>query len=136
MRASSVRVAGIGPVSMRTGSLPARHASTIRACARRPSCSARSAVVSSTADAPSLICDEVPAVWMPSGPMRGLEPGEPFERRLARSLVGVDDTRRPVVVTGNRRVDRHELGLEVTVGARLGGAVLRQLPELVAQSRG
>ncbi len=66
LRSSSLRVAGIGPVSMMTGSTPTVVWSTIRARARRPSASAFSRVMSSTAAAPSEICDELPAVTLPS----------------------------------------------------------------------
>ena len=72
VRSSRRWVASMGPVSMSTGSTPTRQVSTIRARARRPSASARSAVISSTAAAPSEICDEEPAVWTPSGRATGL----------------------------------------------------------------
>ena len=50
---------------------------------------ARSASMSSTAEAPSLICDEVPAVCRPPGEHR-LEPGQRLQAGLAQSLVPVD----------------------------------------------
>src|SRR5260221_473588 len=48
-------VAGIGPVSMLTGSTPTTFCATMRARGRSPSSAAFSGVVSSTAAAPSLI---------------------------------------------------------------------------------
>jgi hypothetical protein len=66
LRASSLRVAGIGPVSMITGSTPTAVWSIIRARGVRPSPRALSALMSMTAAAPSEICDEVPAVIRPS----------------------------------------------------------------------
>ena len=72
LRASSVRVAGIGPVSMITGSTPTVVASKTRARGARPSSSAFSRAMSSTAAAPSEICDELPAVTVPSSLNAGL----------------------------------------------------------------
>ena len=55
----------------------------------------------STAEAPSLICDEVPAVCRPSG-STVFSAGEALERGVAQALVGVDDAglagRRAVLV--------------------------------------
>ena len=66
LRSRIFRVAGIGPVSMITGSTPTVVWSTIRARAFSPSSSAVSREASSTAAAPSEICDELPAVITPS----------------------------------------------------------------------
>ena len=74
LRSSSCAVAGIGPVSIITGSTPTVVWSTIRARGVTPSSLARSAVISSTAAAPSEICDELPAVTRPSGLNAGLSP--------------------------------------------------------------
>ena len=71
-RSSSLRVAGIGPVSMITGSTPTVVWSMIRARGFSPSALALSAAMSSTAAAPSEICDELPAVILPSGLKAGL----------------------------------------------------------------
>ena len=65
-------MASIGPVSMSTGSTPTRQVSTTRARGVRPRAAAFSAVIISTAAAPSLICDELPAVCTPSGRATGL----------------------------------------------------------------
>ena len=71
-------VAGIGPVSMVTGSTPARAKAWKRARGRRPSALAFSSLMMSTAEAPSVICDELPAVTLPPS---GLKAGF----RLARA---------------------------------------------------
>ena len=65
-------VAGIGPFSIVTGSVPATAKLWNRARGRRPSSSAFSALMTSTADAPSVICDELPAVILPSSLNAGL----------------------------------------------------------------
>ena len=72
LRSSSLRVAGIGPVSMITGSTPTVVWSTIRARGLSPSASAFSRDISSTAAAPSEICEELPAVILPSSLKAGL----------------------------------------------------------------
>ena len=64
-RSSTVRVAGIGPVSIVTGSTPARANAWNRARGVRPRLVARSSLMMSTAEAPSVICDELPAVIFP-----------------------------------------------------------------------
>ena len=60
-------VAGIGPVSIITGSLPTSTESTTRARGRRSNVAHRSAAINSSADAPSEICDDVPAVCRAPG---------------------------------------------------------------------
>ena len=72
MRSRIFAVAGIGPSSIFTGSQPTVVWSTIRARGRRPSWSAFSRDMSSTAAAPSEICDELPAVMRPSSLNTGL----------------------------------------------------------------
>ena len=67
VRSSSLRVAGIGPVSMMTGSTPTVTWSTTRARGRRPRRSAAGRLASRTAAAPSESCEDVPAVMRPSG---------------------------------------------------------------------
>ena len=74
LRSSSLRVAGIGPVSIITGSTPTVVWSTIFARGVTPSSAAFSALISSTAAAPSEICDELPAVTLPSCLKAGLRP--------------------------------------------------------------
>ena len=65
LRSSSCCVAGIGPVSMITGSTPTVIASRMRARGVSPSSSAFSRAINSTAAAPSEICEELPAVTEP-----------------------------------------------------------------------
>src|SRR5262249_50949641 len=72
VRSNSRRVASIGPVSISTGSTPTRHSSTKRARGRRLSSLAFAAVISSTAAAPSVICDDDPAVCTRSARATGL----------------------------------------------------------------
>ena len=74
-------VVGIGPTSAWA---------TIRARGRSPEASARSRDIHRTAAAPSEICEELPAVCMPSGEDR-LERGETLGGRLSQTLVPVDD---------------------------------------------
>ena len=59
-------MAGIGPVSMMVGSEPTIACATMRARGFSPSAFAFSAVMTSTAAAPSLIWLELPAVTTPS----------------------------------------------------------------------
>src|SRR5581483_1522527 len=61
-RSRILRVAGIGPVSISTGSTPTVVWSTMRARALTPSRSAFARDISSTAEAPSETCDALPAV--------------------------------------------------------------------------
>ena len=77
LRSSSFSVAGIGPVSMITGSTPTVVWSTIRARGFRPSASAFSRVISSTAAAPSETCEELPAVILPSSLKAGFSLASP-----------------------------------------------------------
>ncbi len=59
-------VAGIGPVSIITGSTPARANVWKRARGVRPSSLAFSSLMTSSAAEPSVICDEFAAVTTPS----------------------------------------------------------------------
>ena len=67
---------------MITGSTPTVVWSTIRARGVSPSALALSADISSTAAAPSEICDELPAVILPSGLNAGLS-CESFSRSVS-----------------------------------------------------
>ena len=71
-RASTWRVAGIGAVSMITGSTPPSAKAWKRARGRRPRASAFRFSITSTALAPSVIWLELPAVMTPSGLNAGL----------------------------------------------------------------
>ena len=77
LRARILRVAGIGPVSISTGSTPTVAWSTTRARARSPSSSAFARDMSRTAAAPSEICDELPAVITPSSLNAGFSSASP-----------------------------------------------------------
>ena len=62
LRASSVSVAGIGPMPMTSGSTPAKLKSASRIRAGRPSSAATSSAASTQPVAPSLSPAELPAV--------------------------------------------------------------------------
>ena len=68
---STSRVAGMTAVSMICGSLAATANVWKRARGRNPSAAARSSLMTSTAAAPSEICDDVPAVTAPSSENAG-----------------------------------------------------------------
>ena len=95
----------------------------------------RATVVRSTAAAPSVICDDVPAVCTPFSRATGLSAASfssdvsrsPSSRVIRRVVAGG----RAVVGEG-RRVDRYDLTLEAAFGPRLLGAFLRQQTEAVA----
>ena len=77
---------------------------------RRRPCSA---VISSTAAAPSEICDEEPAVCTPSSRATGFSVGQRLERGLAQALVAADVVRGAgglAVVVEVGRVDRRRSG--------------------------
>ncbi len=67
-------VAGMGPVSMVTGSAPATAKLWKRARAVSPSSLAFSALMVSSAEAPSVICELLPAVILPSSLKAGRSP--------------------------------------------------------------
>ena len=69
---------------MITGSTPTVVWSKIRARGSRPSASAFSRVISSTAAAPSEICEELPAVILPSSLKAGFSWRELLERGVGR----------------------------------------------------
>ena len=71
---SALRVAGMGAVSMITGSSAASTAVCTRASGVRPSSRALSEVIISTAAAPSLICEALPAWMTPPSLKAGLSP--------------------------------------------------------------
>ena len=93
----------------------------MRARGRRPSSLARSAVIISTAAAPSEICDDEPAVCTPSSRATGLSVGQLLERGLAQALVAVDAVGRAgglAVLVDVGRVDRDDLRVEAALGPR------------------
>ena len=84
LRPRTFVVAGIGPVSIITGSTPASAKVWKRARGVRPSLFAFFSLMMSTAAAPSVICDELPAVITPPS---GLNAG--FSRASFSRLVSV-----------------------------------------------
>ena len=93
-----------------------------------PSRAAASSLVTSTAAAPSLICDEFPAVITPSGLNAGLS-------AASRSAVVSGRMPSSTVITPRRTVDahrhRHELAVEAGFVRGARGALLRLERELV-----
>src|SRR5438552_1722700 len=86
-RSRIARVAGIGPVSMITGSTPPSANVWKRARGRRPSTRAFSFSMTSTAAAPSVIWLELPAVMRPSGLNAGFSaPSFSIDGRAADAL--------------------------------------------------
>ena len=67
-------MAGIGPVSMSTGSTPTTATAWTRAIGRQPRAAATSLVVTSSAPAPSEICEALPAVTVPPSSNAGFSP--------------------------------------------------------------
>ena len=116
LRSSSFRVAGMGPVSMITGSTPTVVWSTIRARGLSPRDSAFSRSISSTAAAPSEICEELPAVTLPSSLKAGLSCDS-----VSRSRVGPD------ALVGHVGVAVHLEGHDLALEAALLGGLVGQL---------
>ena len=99
-------MAGIGPVSISTGSTPTVRWSTTRARARRPSASAVSRLARSTAEAPSETCDELPAVWRPSSLNAGLSSASPardVSGRIPWSVVTVEPLTSTATISRSKR---------------------------------
>ena len=120
-------MASMGPVSISTGSTPTRQVSTMRARGVRPSAAAFSSVISSTAAAPSLICDELPAVCTPFSRPTGLSEASfssvVSRRPSSRATVWVV----PVGLPSSSTVgclDGDVLAGEAVLGPRLRGALL------------
>ena len=146
-------MAGIGAVSISRGSAPARAKSTKRARGVRPSAAAFSSLMISSAAAPSVICEELPAVTRPpssSGRNDGLSlasdsivvsrrpssiftsaPSAPSTGRISRSKrPSRGGPGRPLLAPGAERV--HVLaGDAPLVGDQLGRDALRHEPALV-----
>ena len=121
-------VAGIGPLSIVTGSVPATAKLWKRARGFRPSSVAFSALMISTAEAPSEICDELPAVILPSSLNAGFSLASVsavVPSRMPSSVVSISVS--PSTSTG----DRDDLVLEAALGGGLRGALLAQGAERV-----
>ncbi len=111
-RSSARRVAGTGPSPITDGSTPATAVLTTRARGDSPRERARSASTSTTAAAPSLIPELLPAVTVPSRRNAGLRRASPSaEVSAARMLIRLDE-RDGAIGVGHRH--RHQLALEVT----------------------
>jgi hypothetical protein len=109
--ASTSSVAGMTAVSMICGSLAATAKVWKRARGRSPSEDAFSSLMISTAAAPSEICDEVPAVTVPS-PRRPAQAGQLLQRGVAPyPLVDLHQARSPLP----HRERRDEPGLDATI---------------------
>ena len=110
-RSSALRVAGTGPMPMTAGSTPATAVETTRASGLRPSARARSASTSSTAEAPSLIPELLPAV---TDPPSGRNAGR--SRASASRLVSARGCSSRSMTSGSpfrlRDRDRHDLVVE------------------------
>ena len=98
---------------------------TIRASGVRPSSAARVLLMITTAAAPSLSGQQLPAVTVPSGRNTGRSPDDALQGDAGPGpVVGADDG---AVGQG----DRDDLGVEDAVGDGLLGQVLRPDAELV-----
>ena len=135
-RSSTVVVAGMGPVSMVIGSTPARAKAWKRARGRRPSALAFSSLMMSTAEAPSVICEELPAVTLPpSGLKAGLSLASVstvLSGRMPSSAVSSSSVSVALVVADGHRDD---LVLEAALGGGPGGPLValgREGVELLA----
>ena len=79
--------------------------------------------MSTTAEAPSEICDELPAVIEPPSAKAGAQAREGLDGRLGPdALVLRHDDR---VALALRDLDRHDLGVEHAVRLRRGGPLVR-----------
>src|SRR4029450_5404731 len=124
LRSRIFAVAGIGPSSIFTGSQPTVVCAPPRARGFRPSCSAFSRDMSSTAAAPSEICDELPAVMRPASLNTGLR-----DAQASRDVAGGDALVGDVGVAVD--LEGHDLALELALLGRLGGELVRAQRELV-----
>ena len=99
LRSSSLAVAGMGPSSIFTGSQPTVVWSSIRARGLTPSSSAFARDITNTAAAPSEICEEVPAVILPSGLNAGCKPAS-VSRLVSGRMPWSVTTLEPLTCTG------------------------------------
>ena len=106
-------VAGIGPFSIVIGSTPTIVEVTMRARGVRPCFFTASSDARITTDAPSVICDDEPAVCTPPSITALSVPS--FSREVsAQALVALDADRvagRVAFLVDGRRVHRDHLGL-------------------------
>ena len=124
-RAKAWRLASIGPRPMISGFNADSPDDTIRASGRMPSSAALVSLITTTAAAPSLSGQALPAVTVPSGRNTGLSCARPSKRRAGAGTVVL----RHDGAVGQR--DRRDLLGEEAVLDVGHGAVLRALGELV-----
>ena len=111
------------------GGTPAVAMATTRARGVRPWRRAAASEASSSAQAPSLTPEALPAVTVQLGAVHALEPGELVQRRVGpRVLVGVEQPRLAALL---RHLDRHDLGREEAGRVGGGPALLRAQREAV-----
>jgi hypothetical protein len=105
----------------------------MRARGFKPSAFAFSGEASSTAEAPSETCDEVPAVWIAARHDR-LERRELLERGLAQALVALHDARlagRLALGVEHGCADRHDLAIEASLAPGAIGVLLAEETEAI-----
>ena len=118
-RASACRDASTGPRPMISGDSAVTPVETIRASGVTPSSRAFASLMMTTAAAPSLSGQQLPAVTRPSGRNTGLSAGDALERHAGpRTVVGGDHG-------AVRQRHRGDLAGPEAVGDRLLGEVLR-----------
>ena len=124
-RRSACRVASTGPRPMISGDSALTPVATIRASGVIPSSRALRSLITTTAAAPSLSGQQLPAVTVPSGRNTGLSAPTASSVTPGRG----PSSRSTVVPSGS--VDRRDLAREEAVLDRLLGEVLRADRELV-----
>ena len=105
----------------------------IRARGRSPSALALSSSIHSTAAAPSEICDDVPAVWMPPSitGFSAARPSSVVSRSPWSRVTNARFGRRLLLLVEHRRLDRADLTVEPALGPGLLGLALRLEAPLV-----
>ncbi len=91
-RASALRVAGIGPMPMIAGSTPTVANERMRASGCSPCACAKASLVTSTAAAPSVSGEDVPAVTTPSGRNAGRSAANASSEVVGRMQPSSDTT--------------------------------------------
>jgi len=92
-------VAGTGPIPMTVGSTPATQLAPTVASGSRPYSSATASLVTSSAAAPSEICEALPAVTVPSSPNTGSS-ADSASTLVSRRIPSSTSTVPSVVSTG------------------------------------
>ena len=118
----------MGPVSMSTGSTPTTATAWTRASGRQPRAAATSLVVTSSAAAPSEICEALPAVTVPPSSNAGFSPASTsavVPGRMPSSSVTVVADRPGPPSSRTRRPLQHDGDDLVGEGARALAAAAR-----------